>query len=272
MSSGTNGPRDIGYYELDGELKLWRVEDPAAYEFAKNNTRIPAGVLTVDAASVIFTDDNGKRWRLPKGDPAFDRDAPIGPCRVDREVATERDLFNAHGTFYELPADNAGGFAKLRPVATHNRQIHDYCSYRGLFIMTGVADAAPRKNPHLVRSDDGKAAMWVGAIDDVWQLGKPRGTGGPWKNSAVQTGQPSDPYLMTAYDRKSLTLWHDAKETVNIAVQVDLTGDGNWVTYRNFEVAPGRTVKHRFPDAFSAYWLRTVSEKACRATVQLSYQ
>lgn len=272
MSASTNGPRDIGYYELDGELKLRRVEDLGAYEFAKNKTSIPAGVLTVDDASVIFTDDSGKRWRLPKGDPAFDRDAPIGPCRVDREVATERDLFNAHGTFYELPADNAGGFAKLRPVATHNRQIHDYCSYRGLFIMTGVAEDAPSKNPHLVRSDDGNAALWVGAIDDVWQLGKPRGTGGPWKNSAVQADQPSDPYLMTAYDRKSLTLSHDAKETVNIAVQVDLTGDGNWVTYRSFEVTPGRTIKHSFPEAFSAYWLRTVSTKDCRATAQLSYQ
>jgi hypothetical protein len=209
-----NGPRDVGYYELDGELKLRHIEDKAAYEFAKSKTRIPAGVLTVDDASVIFTDDSGKRWRLPKGDPAFDRDGLIGPCRVDREVATERDLFNAHGTFYELPADNAGGFAKIRPVATHNRQIHDYCSYRGLFIMTGVTSDAPKTNPHIIRSDDGKAALWVGAIDDAWKLGKPHGAGGPWKNSAVKAGQPSDPYLMTAYDRKSLSLSHNAKNTV----------------------------------------------------------
>ena len=61
-------------------------------------------------------------------------DAPgaLGPERVDREVCTERDLFNCHGTFYELPAENAGGFAKVRPVTTHNRRVHDYCSYRGL--------------------------------------------------------------------------------------------------------------------------------------------
>jgi hypothetical protein len=191
---------------------------------------------------------------------------------VDREVATERDLFNAHGTFYELPAENAGGFAKLRPVATHNRQIHDYCSYRGLFIMTGVAGDAPSRNPHLIRSDDGKAAVWVGAIDDAWKLGKPRGTGGPWRNSPVKAGVPSDPYLLTAYDRKSLSLSHDANQAVNISVQVDLTGDGNWVTYRSIEVGPGKTIKHNFPRAFSAYWLRTVSAKTCSATAQLSYR
>ena len=26
-------------------------------------------------------------------------------------------------------------------------------------------------------SDDGKTALWVGAVDDVWRLGKPRGFG-----------------------------------------------------------------------------------------------
>jgi len=61
--------------------------------------------------------------------------------RIDREVVTERDLFNCHGTFYELPAENAGGFAKVRPISTHNRKIADYCSYRGLLVMTGISAA-----------------------------------------------------------------------------------------------------------------------------------
>jgi len=234
MASGPNGPRDIGYYELDGELKLRRVKDKGAYEFTKSRTRIPVGVLTIDASSVVFTDDIGRRWRLPKGDPAFDREATIGDYRVDREVATERDLFNAHGTFYELPAENAGGFAKIRPVATHNRLIHDYCSYRGLLIMTGVVGDPTKSNPHLIHSDDGKAALWAGAIDDVWKLGKPRGVGGPWKDTLVKAGQPSDPYLMTAFDRKSLRLSHYARETVTFTLQVDLTGEELWVAYRNF--------------------------------------
>jgi hypothetical protein len=105
----------------------------------------------VDDASVLVVDDAGRRWRLPKGDAAFDVPGKLGDERVDREVCTERDLFNAHGTFYELPAENAGGFAKMRPVATHNRRIHDCCSYRGLLVMTGLA--ADAKGKHVVRSD-----------------------------------------------------------------------------------------------------------------------
>jgi hypothetical protein len=42
------------------------------------------------------------------------------------------------GTFYELPAENADGYAKIRPVATHNYKINDYASYRGMMILTGV--------------------------------------------------------------------------------------------------------------------------------------
>ena len=190
---------------------------------------------------------------------------------MDREVATERDLFNAHGTFYELPAENAGGFAKIRPVATHNRRIHDYCSYRGLFLMSGISANAPSNNPHLIRSEDGKAALWAGTIDDVWKLGKPRGFGGPWKNSAVKAGQPSEIFLMTAYDQKSVTLSHASQSPVTLTLQVDLTGEGHWVTYLNFTVAPGETVTHKFPKAFSAYWVRLISDRDTKATAQFEY-
>lgn len=35
---------------------------------------------------------------------------------------------------------------------------------------------------------------------------------------------------------------------------------------------PGATVKHTFPEAFHAYWLRVVAERDCRATTQLEYR
>ncbi|MCB1209016.1 MAG: hypothetical protein KDK97_06800 [Verrucomicrobiales bacterium] len=268
IAPSNDGPTDIGLYELDAELKLNRVEDAAAHRFQKEHAAIPAGVLSYDAASIIFIDDQNKRWRLPRGDEALDKEGPLGPARVDREVATERDLFNAGGTFFELPAENAGGFAKVRPVATHNRRIIDYCSYRGLFVISGIAnEAAP--NPHLIHSEDGKTALWVGAIDDVWKFGKVRGEGGPWLNTAVKTNQPSDPYLLTGYDKKTLTFAADKE--VNIKVQIDIDGTGLWKTYRTFKVTPDKPIEHDFPAAFTAYWLRTVATNDCKATAQLKY-
>jgi len=263
--------REVGYYELGAEMKLRRVDDPQAHTWLKENVAVPTDILITDAASVMYIDDSGNRYRLPKGDPCFDRVGPLGPERIDREVCTERDLFNCHGTFYELPARNAQGFAKIRPIATHNRRITDYCSYRGLLIISGVATDAPADNDHIIRSDDGRCALWVGAVDDLWKLGKPVGHGGPWKDTDVQAGQPSDPYLMTGYDRKRIELSHDAGESVAFSIEVDLTGTGHWVLYKTIDVGPGRTATHEFPGGFNAYWVRTVADRDCKATATLTY-
>jgi len=190
--------------------------------------------------------------------------------RICREVATERDLLNLHGTFYELPARNAQGMAKIRPVATHNLDIHDFCSHNGLLLFTGVD--ADSQNKHIFRSSDGKAAVWAGVVDDLWALGKPRGVGGPWKGTRVEAGVPSDPYLMTAYDRKSVELSHVAPQTVNIKLEVDVDGTDLWLPYETFSIKAGETVQHDFPDGFSAYWVRAVADTDTTATVQFDYR
>ena len=263
---------DLGYYEIAADMKLRRVNDPTAHEWLKDNVAIPTDVITIDAASVLYIDDSGRRYRLPKGDPSFEKPGPLGPERIDREVCTERDLFNCHGTFYELPAENAGGFAKVRPIATHQRHITDYCSWRGLLVVTGIADDAPVDNSHIIRSEDGRCALWFGAVDDLWKLGRPTGQGGPWKDAPVSAGQPSDPYLMTGYDRKTLVLSHRESESVAIRVEVDIDGNGTWKTYRTFDVPAARTIRHHFPDAFAAYWVRTVTSANAVATAQLCYE
>ena len=266
--TGTN-TTDAGYYELDANLQLRAVNDPAAHTYVKNKVAIPRDVITLDTASVLVVDDRGRRWRLPKTDAAFDDPTRAGLLRICREVATERDVFSAHGTFYELPAENADGFAKIRPVATHRLRLMDYCSYRGLLILTGLRPDAPA-NQHILRSDDGKAAVWAGAIDDLWKLGKPAGTGGPWHNTAVTAGQPSDPYLLWGYDQRHLTL--TASAPARIRIEVDLTGEGLWITHQSFDLVPEKPVEHGFPAAFHARWVRFVADRDCTATTTLRYQ
>jgi hypothetical protein len=270
QEASESGPREVGLYELDGALNLSRVEDAAALNYQKQRAAIPAGVLTADAASIVFVDDSNRRWRLPRASDKFLGDGPLGPSRVCREVATERDLFNAGGTFFELPAENAGGFANVRAVATHNRRVVDFCSYRGLFVMSGISKTAPLENSHIVRSDDGKAALWVGAIDDVWKFGKPRGVGGPWKDTPVESGVPSDPYLLTGYDRRTVDF--SAADPVRVTLEVDISGTGQWVSCHVADVLPDQTVKYQLPEALSGYWIRAISCVDTTATVQLRYE
>ena len=263
---------EIGYYELDANLNLIRKNDTATEEFIKGKFAIPEQVVTIDGSSVLIVDDSGRRWRLPLGNEVYTDLINTGKLRLCREVVTERDLFNCHGTFYELPAENADGFAKIRPVASHNLRIHDYASYRGLLIMTGLKPVKGGNNPHVIRSEDGKAAVWAGVIDDLWKLGKPTGHGGPWKNTVVEAYTPSDPYLIGFYDQKELRLSHLSSEAVLFIIEVEPVGHGPWMNWKEITVKPGEKFIYKFPDSFQSRWIRFKTDKKCEATAWLDYK
>lgn len=229
--------------------------------------------FTVDEASVVLK-SGGKTYRLPKGPSAFNKPFNSSWPRASREVESERHLANIHGTFYEIPLLTNGSppqWNRMRPVSSHSKQITDFCSWNGLLVLTGVkADA--KNDGHVFTNDQHKTALWFGAIDDLWKLGKPVGNGGPWFNSKVMAGVPSDPYLMTGYDEKNMSLSHKSKEPVTVTLQVDIDGEGLWVDYQTFEVPPGKTIAHEFPKGFSACWIRAVSNRDATATVVLNYE
>lgn len=262
--------RETGYYEIDGDMILTRTDDPVAHTWLKDNARIAGPDFEIDQASVIVVDRDGRRYRLPKGESAFDRATPLGWPRGIREVVTERKLFNCHGTFYELPRDNSGGLARIKPVCTHNRLIFDFCSWRGLLAISGnLFDA--EGDGHFFASGDIETGLWFGAVDDLWGLGKPCGRGGPWFESVVAADQPSDPYLMIGYDEKRIEVTHDAGEEVIFTIEVDPTGKGDWQIYGTLTALPDATGCHAFPDGYSAHWVRLKVDRACRASAVFTY-
>lgn len=229
--------------------------------------------FSVDKASVIVQ-SQGKRFRLPKGDAAYDAPFASGWPRSSREVESERHLANIHGTFYELPLVTNGAppaWNLMRPVSSHAKQISDFCSWNGLLVLAGVRRNASNDG-HVFRDDNHDTGLWFGGIDDLWKLGKPVGHGGPWLDTNVQPGIPSDPYLMKGYDQKTVTMSHRAAKPVSITLQIDLDGTGLWVDYRSFDVAANTPLRHQFPTEFSACWVRSVCDTETSATVQFDYR
>jgi hypothetical protein len=55
-------------------------------------------------------------------------------------------------------------------------------------------------------------------------------------------------------------------------VEADISGTGQWASYRSFDVPAGKEVKHNFSEAFAAYWVRVVASRDCTATAQLLYE
>lgn len=259
---GTNGVDAV--YTLDERLSI----TPSAMPTNRmESVALPPSLIHRDAASAYF-ESGGRRLRIPVAEAGLD--PGVHGLRVCREVCTERNLVQAFGTFFEMPASNAGGFYRIRPIASHPFFIQDFTSYRGLLVFSGT-DRAVDSSPRLRRAEDGRTAVWVGVVDDLWHLGKPRGVGGPWNDTPVIAGVASDPYLLAGYDRKTLSLSHNAAGLVVFRLEIDVTGDGDWVTEQAFSVGPGKGFHQTLDPAVAGYWLRLVADQPCRATAQLTY-
>ena len=127
--------------------------------------------------------------------------------------------------------------------------------------------------PHVVRSDDGSAAVWLGTIDDLWRLGRPRGEGGPWHETTVAAGTASDPFLLWGYDDRRLRLSHRDAAPVTIRVELDLPGTGRWVLHDSVLVPPGDAGREIvFAPDVQARWVRVVADRDCTATAWLTYR
>lgn len=270
-ADGSGSTSNTGYHIIGGPMIL-NSENSAA---AESDLRLDATTskdFDSDAASVWFTNDiSGQsiRLRLPRLDPAYDSEFPSGWARGIREIVTERSLFNCQGTFYEVPRTNSAGRYRMRPISTHGKRITDFTAWRGLLVLTGVLDDAPESD-RLVRNAEG-AALWLGEADDLWQMGEPRGYGGPWLDTAVTADTASDAYLMYGYDQKTLSLSHEHGSAVNITIEVDFLADYTWSTYQTFTVQPGETFVHTFPTGYHAHWVRVTSDTSTTASAQFNY-
>ncbi len=244
--------KKIGYYELDEKLNLVPADDAKFENFLDSTKPKPDGIFFEEGR--VRVEEDGKEYLLPVN-PAYNSKAL--PCpRFAREVATERDIFLCAGLVYELPARNAQGMAKVRAVSAADFAIADFCSYRGMMVLSGLGpDALSSQNPHIIKSSDGKAAVWAGAIDDLWKLGKPRGTILVWKNKELKAGEASIPALVRGFDKK--TVRFAAKDNVNVKMQIDIDGTGVWADC--FKLGSGKGAV--FPGAFNGgYWVRFVAE------------
>jgi hypothetical protein len=143
----------------------------------------------------------------------------------------------------------------------------DFATWRGLLVLTGTKNNAT-PDGYYFPSKQGNG-LWFGAIDDLWKLGKPRGEGCLWKNLAIKANQTSWPYLMTGYDKKTVSITTDTNVNITLEVDVDLNG---WHQYKTIQTIAGETIEHVFPGGFSAHWIRAVTDKACTAIISLKYE
>lgn len=263
--------------EWDG--KTWKIIDKNPYTEVAGIHQFGNPLLATgwDQASALLQcfDHKSKTWklyRLPKGATTYDNHSATEWFRI-RSVETERLLMDCHGLFYEVPLTTYEGLI-IQPICRHLRIVPDYCSWRGMLVLGGNQATPMEFNTGRdadLTAGQPQTGLWFGKTDDLWQFGKPRGFGGVWRDSAVTAGNPSDPLLMFGFDRKVLHLQHDADQSVTFDVQVDILGNGRWVSYQKITAEPEGYAYHVFPPGYTAHWVRVVSDSNCSATAMFFY-
>ena len=239
-------------------------------EFSEDDASVI--LISRENRSIVGKKGNRTVLRLPKGSAAYRNGFSFGHPRMHREVESERMLANIHGTFYEVPFWVVGDkplYTKMRPISTHNKQISDFTTWNGLLVLAGLKRSSS-PSERVFTSPNGKTALWLGGIDELWKFGKPVGVGGPWKNSLVKAGAPSDPYLMTGYDQKTLMLESDKNCTVTAEIDID-----HWTgfhPFKTFTLKAGSRLSYKFPSGFAAHWIRFRGNKDARLSAQLIYK
>ena len=76
---------------------------------------------------------------------------------------------------------------------------------------------------------------------------------------------------MFGYLDKSVTISHDAPTDVAVTVEVDFQADNTWSKYATLVVPAGQKLVHRFPEGYSAHWVRLKVDKPCSISAQFDY-
>ncbi len=260
--------------EFDG--KSWKIIHRKPFTCVSGRhgfggTIFATGWDQASALMCVFTDAD-KKWttyRLPKASHCFDHKWQTEWPRI-RETEHERLLMDHHGMFYELsPWAYGNRVWGVRPISTHLWVLGDFCTWRGMMVM-GADNASPSHGVSPTTAEP-QSGLWFGKTDDLWNFGKPKGWGGPWYETPIEAGVPSDPYLMTGFDQKCLHLSHDAPKSIRVTVEIDFLGAGQFKAYTQLTVEPGVAATQCFPPGFSAHWVRLISDTACMASGQFFY-
>ncbi|MBI5086092.1 MAG: hypothetical protein HZB13_16015 [Acidobacteria bacterium] len=264
------GDQQAGLFEWDG--KSWRALSRKPHMDCACRQDMGQVVFCTgwDEASVLLwalVKGKWQRYRLPKASHAFEHAWQTEWMRI-REVETEHYMADIHGMFYELqPIAFQDAIWGVKPVCQHLRIIPDYCSFLGLLALGGN-QTTPNNDNNAV-SGQPQSGIWFGKTDDLWNWGKPAGWGGPWWDTDVLKGVPSDPFLMTGFDKKMLHI--SADKPCDFDIEIDFTGAARWLPYARLRTAASGYAHHIFPTGFSAHWVRLVPHADCRVTASFFY-
>ncbi|WP_144057694.1 sulfatase-like hydrolase/transferase [Novipirellula maiorica] len=150
--------------------------------------------------------DDGKwhTYLLPKA--AYCNDASHGWYtewpRI-REITDGRWMMDMHGMFYDFPKTfSATNSAGIKPIGSHLRYVPDFCDWNGKLVLA-TDETSIQGNP---LAGQPQSNLWFGEYEELKNWGPASGYGGPWIEDDVKANTPSDPFLVSGFDRRIVHL------------------------------------------------------------------
>ena len=69
-----------------------------------------------------------------------------------------------------------------------------------------------------------------------------------------------------------MTLSHDLDRALSVTIEVDFTAEGEWHQYAVVQVPAAERLVHRFPDGFSAHWVRLRVDAPATVSAAFRYE
>ena len=163
-----------------------------------------------------------------------------------------------HGMFWSFPRTfSSVNSIGIKPRSTYLKVIGDFCRYKNR-IAIGCDDTANREflnrrkaKGHLA-APQSQSNLWFIEPEMLDQIGPVIGRGAVWLNDKVQANEPSDPFLISGFQKRALHLVTDQK--AKLIIEIDTKGNGKWAEFEEVEI--DGYAWYRFDPDLNATWVR----------------
>lgn len=183
-----------------------------------------------------------------------------------RPIQTERYMFNAWGTWFEMASSldvlpsatpQWGGiygtnYPVINPVATYLDTVTDFTVFNGQFVY-GTNNNSEQQGQYPTAGQSTACIKFVD-LEELWRGGKPIGSGYVWYKNSVNSGVKSDAMLCRGYDKKTFNAFNNTGSSATLTFTC--VKNSVQYTYPTTLTVPANSfATFQFPDGFSCDWV-----------------
>ncbi|MEO9511856.1 MAG: hypothetical protein ABJN84_08815 [Flavobacteriaceae bacterium] len=185
-----------------------------------------------------------------------------------REIGNGEMMMDMHGMFYDFPATfSHSNTAGIKPMGSHLRYIPDFLSWNNQIVLA-TDETSIQGNP---LAGQPQSNLWFGNREALTNWGPKSAYGAIWLDEEVTAQKPSLPFLVAGFDHRVLHLNNSGNKPVNVTIQIDENGTGNWKALKELVLEKERYNYYTFEQNLKAAWVRLITNETSTLTATFHF-